>query len=534
MKMIPKTPSIGTASSERKVFQLLQESPGWDDWVALHSLRLDWHLNQIEGEIDFLLIGPAGIFVVEVKGGRVEFDGNVWTSTDKHGEIHRLTKAPMRQASDAMWSLKTKLCGQGPREVRNAAKSARWGWMVIVPDCEIHAPSIEWHRDKVLGSGTISNYGAFSTALEKSVRHHVNQDPHRHELTAPEISDLVQSCRPIFDTVPSLKEELLHLDEVAMALTNEQYKVLDWALDNPRIICTGGAGTGKTLVALEVARRRRDSGLAVTFTCGSQPLLDLLARQPRVSGINFVHWSQATSSPKADFLVVDEAQDFLGAEFEAVVAGLLKSGLTHGEWFFALDPNQQSGLIKPFDGEFYDILKSYATVMRLNKNVRNTLTIIEQTRWATKADLGVEGTGSGPKVVWAPSAEGSTEGDLVVKEVRRLLDEESTHPSEIAILYLNPAAKPSFSEGALQELGVPLLNVSSALHVSGVTFASVSEFKGLERQAILIVGARNLDEISNPLHHLYTGMSRAKGFLWIATTPELGDLIQNAESQPVT
>lgn len=534
MKLIPKTPSIGTVSSERKVFRLLQESPSWDDWVALHSLRLDWHLNQIEGEIDFLLVGPAGIFVVEVKGGRIEFDGNIWTSTDRDGVIHRLTKAPMRQASDAMWSLKTKLCGQGLADIRKVAKSARWGWIVIFPDCEIYASSVEWHPDKIFGSGSLSNFDTFSTTLTNSVQHHINQDPQHHELTASEISNLVQSCRPILDTIPSLKEELIHLDEVAMALTNEQYKVLDWALDNPRIICTGGAGTGKTLVALEVARRRRDAGFDVTYTSASRPLLDLLARQPRVSGINFVEWSRAISSPKVDFLVVDEAQDFLGPEFEAIVASRLKSGLTQGEWFVSIDPNQQSGLVKPFDREFYEILKSYATLMRLNKNVRNTLTIIEQTRWATNADLGVDGTGSGPQVVWASSENGSTEGDLVVREVRRLIDEESTHPSEIAILYLNSAAKPSFSERALRELGVPLLDLSSARHVSGVTFASVSEFKGLERQAILIVGARNLDEISNPLHHLYTGMSRARGFLWIATTPELGYIIQSAESQPVT
>jgi DNA helicase IV len=321
---------------------------------------------------------------------------------------------------------------------------------------------------------------------------------------------------------------MLHLDEVAMALTNDQYKVLDWAIDNPRIICTGGAGTGKTLVALEVARRRRDEGSSVIFTCGSRPLLDFLERQPRVSGINFVEWSHLTSLSKVDFLVVDEAQDFLGPEFELVVSSILRSGLTNGEWFISLDPNRQSGLVKPFDKEFYEILRSYSTVMRLNRNVRNTLTIIEQTRWATNADLGVDGTGTGPEVNWVASTNGSTEGDLVAREVRRLIDEESLHPSEIAILCVNPSAKPSFSESALRELGVPLLNLGSASHRSGVVFASVSDFKGMERQAILIVGARNLDQIANPLNHLYTGMSRARGFLWIATTPELGDLIQKS------
>jgi len=259
-----------------------------------------------------------------------------------------------------------------------------------------------------------------------------------------------------------------------------------------------------------------------------------MERQPRVSGINFVEWSHATSLPKVDFLVVDEAQDFMGPEFELVMSSILRSGLTNGEWFISLDPNRQSGLVKPFDREFYEILKSYSTVMRLNKNVRNTLTIIEQTRWATNADLGVDGTGTGPEVNWVASTDGSTEGALVAREVRRLIDQESLHPSEIAILCVNPGAKPSFSESALRELGVPLLHLASPSHRSGVVFASVSEFKGMERQAILIVGARNLNQIANPLNHLYTGMSRARGILWIATTPELGELIQNQESRSLT
>jgi DNA helicase IV len=237
---------------------------------------------------------------------------------------------------------------------------------------------------------------------------------------------------------------------------------------------------------------------------------------------------------KVDFLVVDEAQDLLGPEFEQVASSILRSGLIHGQWFISLDPNRQSGLVKPFDEEFYEILKSYSTVMRLNKNVRNTLTIIEQTRWATKADLGVDGTGTGPQVNWVASTNGSTEGDLVAREVRRLIDDESLDPSEIAILCVNPAAKPSFSESALRELGVPLLELTSASHRLGVVFAPVSEFKGLERQAILIVGARNLDQIANPLNHLYTGMSRARGFLWIATTPELANLIEEQESRSLS
>ena len=526
MRMVPKSPASDTKSSEKKVFSLLQRSEHLSDWVGLHSLKLDWHLSQIEGEIDFLVIGPEGIFVVEVKGGRVEFDGNLWTSMDRDGHVFTLKKAPMRQASDAMWSLKTMLCGSRFSAANSIAKRARWGWFVVFPDCNLILESPEWHPKKVLNSPDVASLDGFKAAFKGVLEHYVSQDPHHEDLTTEEVKQLSQICRPIFDTVPSLKEELLRLDQVAMALTEDQYRVLDAALENPRLICTGGAGTGKTLVALEVARRRRDEGRKVIFTCGSRPLLDLLARQPRVDGLRFIEWRQLSEADECDFLVVDEAQDFMGPSFEAAISKVLTKGLIGGEWFVSLDPNSQAGLLMPFDGEFFEILKSYATVLKLKTNVRNTMTIIVQTQWATRADLGTDGTGTGPQVIWTESDDRSSEGDLIATEIRRLLDEESTHPSEIAVLYLNPDEKPEFSAMARQLIATPLLDVGSASHLSGITFASAAEFKGLERQAILICGARNLDKIKNPINHLYTAMSRARGYLWVATTRELGTLVE--------
>jgi hypothetical protein len=490
-------------------------------------LRLDWHITQIEGEIDFLLIGPPGIFVVEVKGGRVEFDGNLWTSQDRDGVVHTLRRSPMKQATDAMWSLKNMLCGSRFPEVNKIARKARWGWLVIFPDCSVQVKSPEWHPNKILNASQVSNFESFSGAFQSVLETHASQDPQHRDLSTEEIGALSQVCRPIFDTVPSLKEELLRLDEVAMALTSDQYRILDSALENPRIICSGGAGTGKTLVALEVARRRRDAGQSVIFSCGSRPLLDLLARQPRVDGLRFVEWKQLPVSSQCQFLVVDEAQDFMGLGFETTVSSVLSGSLVGGEWFISLDPNRQAGLSSPFDKDFFEILKSYAVVLRLKKNVRNTETIIAQTQWATRADLGAEGTGTGPAVIWVESVDRASEGDLIAREIRRLLDEESTHPSDIAVLFLNPAERPVFSETARLAISIPLLDVNSAPHLSGITVASAADFKGLERQAILICGARNLQNIQNPVNHLYTAMSRARGYLWIATTQELGAIVDH-------
>ena len=60
-----------------------------------------------------------------------------------------------------------------------------------------------------------------------------------------------------FDAVPSLGGLISESVRELVSLSPDQFKVLDFALNqnNPRIICDGSAGTGKTLIALEAAGR---------------------------------------------------------------------------------------------------------------------------------------------------------------------------------------------------------------------------------------------------------------------------------------
>ena len=56
------------------------------------------------------------------------------------------------------------------------------------------------------------------------------------------------------------------LDEVRR-FTEEQFRVLDQMGDNSRLLIDGLAGTGKTLLAIEAARRAVETGRRVLFVC---------------------------------------------------------------------------------------------------------------------------------------------------------------------------------------------------------------------------------------------------------------------------
>ena len=61
-------------------------------------------------------------------------------------------------------------------------------------------------------------------------------------------------------------------------LTEDQLRLIDVVEVNPRVICSGGAGTGKTMLALELAKRWGAAGMKTVLACHSPWLKRYLER----------------------------------------------------------------------------------------------------------------------------------------------------------------------------------------------------------------------------------------------------------------
>jgi hypothetical protein len=119
MKLIPSEISLRNPSSaELKLFRLLK-LVDLDDCFALHSLNLSEHEYKICGEIDFLIIGPPGFFVLEVKGGRIVRRDGVLILTDRYGKQRRKAERPFAQAQSAAFAMLNRL-----RELRSSERAA--------------------------------------------------------------------------------------------------------------------------------------------------------------------------------------------------------------------------------------------------------------------------------------------------------------------------------------------------------------------------------------------------------------------------
>ena len=74
--LLPAQPAHDSSSAESWLFGKLKELP--DDYCVLHSLGSMRHDHKSWSEIDFTVIGPAGIFFIEVKGGAIGRKNGEW------------------------------------------------------------------------------------------------------------------------------------------------------------------------------------------------------------------------------------------------------------------------------------------------------------------------------------------------------------------------------------------------------------------------------------------------------------------------
>ena len=367
-KMIP--PVIGAqpvSDGERQIFVALKNDVGAADWVVLHSLDVARHRTQVTGEIDFVVIVPRlGVVCLEVKACRsLEILDGRW----RYGEgVGWDDRGPFRQAALAMHSLRDQLSKAMPVLGGVVFCSA-----VAFTHLSFQVASPEWHRWQALDRNYLRSRGtaAAIVGVLRNMRLRLAQTPSARwfglENARPErdeVERLVSALRPNFESYESPRARVERVKEEAKNYTEQQFRALDFAEGNRRVVFEGPAGTGKTLLAIEAARRAARNGRRTLFVCYNEllgiwlrkevsPLASLVdfdraaRRMLNVSGLrvsdNPEFWStvlplaavaaleEHSDGPLRPYeqLIVDEAQDFLRNGYidfldRSVVGGLLR------------------------------------------------------------------------------------------------------------------------------------------------------------------------------------------------------------------
>jgi hypothetical protein len=515
--MVPPIVFDSTKSpAERRVFDKLEHTELDTHACALHSVNLPRHVYKKMGEVDFVVLSRSGLLVCEVKGGRVAREDGLWTFTNRFGETNFKREGPFKQAESAMWSLEADLKERIPKE---QLRQVSFGYCVIFTDVSYREDSVDAPKELVIDGDEFVHRRDLAIPLERLLTLWRKRN-HGGDMSPQTLHEVQAALRGSFDLVPSLR--LRAADSVARMerLTEEQYQGLDWVETEARLLISGGAGTGKTFLALEMARRDAVRHERVLLTCESPMLAAFLGE--RSSGFDVADIESARGIAAAngpfDVVVVDEAQDVFTLDGVSVLDELCAGGIEHGRWRCLYDLNNQAGLRGDADVEAFGLLSGTgAHQVVLRRNCRNTKAVVLQTQTLTAADLGVPMAGEGPKVSYRFARDDAEEATLVGEELERL-SREDVLAGEITIV-TGRTAETSPLRLLDPQLYQRLVRfdeaVAAAWPQSHTTWARVDDFKGFENDFVLVCGLASLDGTQADLARLYIGMSRARFGLYM-------------------
>jgi Nuclease-related domain/UvrD-like helicase C-terminal domain len=534
---LPETVAKGDSrEAERKVYDALatQLGPAYSVFYSVAWLAKSPGEDARDGEVDFVVVHPElGTLLLEVKGGTISRDGvsGRWTSIDRFGHVHQI-----HDPFDQVRRSKHALLGKLLEHPALRGSFIGLGHGVVFPD------SANPHRP--LGPDAPAEITLFADDLDRmAARIEAMFDFWGAETRgrmhpAPRfVETLTEMLAPTFHLRQLLGPVLAGEDRALLRLTEEQFGVLDLLARERRVAVSGGAGTGKTVLALEKARRLAAEGLEVLLTCFNRPLAEFLRRccgqVDRLTIANFHHfcWQMAreagvplpdpaageqppeffdTTLPEAlltalerlparrfDAIVVDEGQDFRESWWAPLELSL--ADRDRGILYVFHDDNQQ----------VYRRLGSFPTGLveiPLHDNLRNTRRIHAVT---TKFYRGEPLRAKGPEGREVECVCAETQA-AVVHEVSRILHrlvrEEGVPAGDVAVLY------GSSTDGPLKRddrIGSFWTTTDQVAEPQKVLLDSVRRFKGLERPVIVLTGIDHLppDE-ENAL--LYVGSSRAR------------------------
>lgn len=241
-------------------------------WYAWHSLALS-HKGEGDAEADFVIADPQrGLIVLEVKSGAWTISGGLW-----HQSGHPEEKDPYHQVRRTERILRKRLeetCGY----------TSPSDWLFVFPDSwQRDSPTKDEVRKQAITGPQVSNLmGRLSKIFAQQ------------KFGVPE-NDRTRWLRALHEMwcetwVPSLKD-LAQADADQIKLDDEQHRALvDGLLRNPVFMIEGSAGTGKTVLAVEAARRVARNGKRVLMLCFTEALAKWLKVEFRQAGDKVQVW----------------------------------------------------------------------------------------------------------------------------------------------------------------------------------------------------------------------------------------------------
>ncbi|MDP6962973.1 MAG: AAA family ATPase [Planctomycetota bacterium] len=525
--------------SEFAVYRALRNNLS-DDWLVIYSPR--WTKVQSDGrlyscEADFLVFHPNhGMLLIEVKGGGIKYlpEADEWFTTNSAGE-ENLIKDPFEQAQGNLLSVVKTLRQQQD--------------MATLPVTYGHAIIFTSMRDLSDLSHPQNKGGIVATANELPFIEDwivavldgwKGASAETLKPTAEFAELLKNTFVPALNIQPQLGADIATERLSFQELSHEQFDLLDGLHAVPNVAVRGGAGTGKTILAMKKALNLALSGVPTLLTCYNKALAKWMAARLQTtldrsnqgwlikSGmltISNLHnyaiskldldnenldWDAVPALLKERMvaepeefvraIIIDEGQDF-GSEWWQVIRELqVKQDPIL--WVF-YDPNQSIYQSEDEVAKVPDMVP-----FELTRNFRNTKSIHNELMplFEGKALTATGPDGRPPEII--KLATGQSTIDVVSEVVKKLVGSEGIPAHEIAIL--TPTRK--HSELFVKEIAGIKTQNSGSIELDKLIVETIFSFKGQERPVIILCEMHK-QEYADVRRLRYTAISRASHHL---------------------
>ena len=522
----PREVSRHTESeAEKKVYKALKTSL-LGGWYAWHSLRLRTREKGEFSEADFIIADPnrPGILILEIKGGQIEQRDGQWYQNSV-----QLKSSPLDQA----FSFRKKLIRRFKEE---NTKVPTIGVAVCFPDTFFdQQPAQDDLKGLVIGAQDI---------------------PHLNKILPDVMANAVPDPWPVKGAWIRLLHALwgetwipdiclgsrVEMDEESrLQLDQEQISILENLEENNRLLIRRPAGTGKTLLAREAARREVLQGKRVLFLCYTDALSAFLITCLDESGLtvaavrNFAsdllggnapvkpvgqtseYWENVSLRAAVDGLpavderwdtvIVDEGQDFSGDDWELVKECVHPDGKL---WVFAdraqafwSNRGVHDELVKGFMK--YSLKKPY----RCHPAIQH---LDECYTGQCEPDLKILREGLKEEVIRIVASSEERLLKQIGKEINRLLS-GGLKPNDIAVVSLRGRGS---KEGITHKKdigGHPVVLATDPEAGENIVCDTFLRFKGLERPAVIVTDVRLVSNLYEKRMHI--AISRALSLLRI-------------------
>ena len=488
--------------SEIRVYELLEKLP--DTFYVFHSVQWikrgsKWKSTWKEN--DFLILNKSlGALVLEVKGGEIECHGGVFQqiNSETH-EVSFLNPAkkndPLSQAIDGIYHYRKLIAQITDRlDDRFPVEAAVW-----FSSCKVQHKMDSFPLKYREVSGAVLGDEAFLKG-PKAINdvYEFYQNRGKVDVTDQEFQKILDLIATDFELITAPAARNGELDHAFLKLTNEQTGLLDYISEQKNATIQGVAGTGKTLIAKEAARRFGLEGRKVLFLCFNRFLYaDLLLRYPydnvtyynihtliskyrpgsdtstaqlRAAELQRIDWDEL----EYDDVIIDEAQDF---ENKEILYFKDLTELRDGHFFVFYDKNQ---LVTT--REVPEWVRESECKLILTKNCRNTCEIALTSYNVIDVELN-------QRIMMVNGEQTSisfARGESLPKLAQLLKlftgDQYGYEYNDIVILSLKKEDD-SILKDVRKLAGIPIMREKSN---NSVLFTTSRKFKGLESRAVII------------------------------------------------